>query len=354
MPGFVPTFYNLKSILVMVVDIIIMWWVYYYALRIARNNTRTITLFKGIILVIIVDGIAKVLGLKTVQFIMDIFMNWGFLVILIIFQPEIRTILEKIGKSSVFSKITTLTGNEKVDLVDKIVTAVTLLSKDQTGALISIEQNQSLDDFIATGTKLESDVTAELLTSLFVTTTPLHDGAVIIQGDKIACAGAYFPPTNRQLPSRYGARHRAAIGISEVTDAVTIIVSEESGNISITENGRIYSANRKQLRDYLLKTICGQEIPISSRPIDVTPAEPKELNTKIATEEVVPAKEKSVFSSLFGNDEIERNDITSEDKLREIDEDANAIKMPHHKNVNTPSYPENHFESSDEKGGDNK
>lgn len=333
----------------MVIDITIMWGVYYYALRIARNNTRTITLFKGIVLVVVVDAIAKFLGLKTVQFLMDIFLNWGFLAILIIFQPEIRSILEKIGKSSIFSKITTLTGNEKTELVDKIVTAVTLLSKDQTGALISIEQGQSMDDFAASGTKLESDVTAELLTSIFVTTTPLHDGAVIIQGDKIACAGAYFPPTNRQLPSRYGARHRAAIGISEVTDAVTIIVSEESGAVSITRNGRIYSADRKQLRDYLLMVICGQPLPITSRPVDVTPDEEKSLNTRIVTEEVVPAKEKRF--SLFGKKE-ETTLPTSDDILREIDEDAESIKLPHHKKVETPSYPDQHIDPSNKKGGD--
>lgn len=331
----------------MVVDIVILWWIYYYALRIARNNARTITLFKGILLVIVVDAFAKLCGLKTLQFLLDIFMNWGFLAILIIFQPEIRAILEKIGKSSIFSKITTLTGNEKEELVDKIVTAVTLLSKDQTGALISIEQSQSMDDFVATGTKLGSDVTAELLTSLFVTTTPLHDGAVIIQGDKIACAGAYFPPTSRQLPSRYGARHRAAIGISEATDAVTIVVSEESGNISITDNGRIYSADRKQLRDYLLKVICGKALPNDSRPIDVTPEEPSALGTKVSAEEVIPAKERYGFP-FFHEDENKRTD---EEKLREIDEDANAIKLPHHKIVNQPSYPEN---TPEKKGGDSE
>ena len=140
--------------------------------------------------------------------------------------------LEKIGQSNIFSRMTTLTGNEKENLVDQIVTAVMLLSKDQTGALISIEESQSLDAYVATGTKLNSDVTAELLTSIFVTSTPLHDGAVIIQGDKIACASAYFPPTNADLPSRFGARHRAAIGFSEVTLSARITIPAMSSSQS--------------------------------------------------------------------------------------------------------------------------
>ncbi len=243
----------------MFLDIFIMWMVLYYAIQLVRSNSKTVQIFKGILLVLIIDTLATFLGLKTVSYVTNIFINWGFLAIIIIFQPEIRSVLERLGKTNVFSRMTTLTGNEKENLVDQIVTATMLLSQDQTGALISIEQSHTLEDFIATGTKLNSDVTAELLTSLFVTSTPLHDGAVIIQGDKIACASAYFPPTNLDLPSRYGARHRAAIGISEITDAVTIVVSEETGAISITESGKITTVNRKQLRDYLLRVICGEE-----------------------------------------------------------------------------------------------
>lgn len=276
--GFNLTLGNLRTLTMMFFDIFIIWFVIYYAIKIVRSNARTIQIFKGILLIVIIDVIAKLLGLKTLEFLANIFINWGFLAIIIIFQPEIRSILEKMGKTNVFSRITTLTGNEKENLVDQIVMATMLLSQDQTGALISIEQSQSLDDFISTGTKLNSDVTAELLTSIFVTSTPLHDGAVIIQGDKIACASAYFPPTNLDLPSRYGARHRAAIGISEITDAVTIVVSEETGLISITEGGKIIHVNRKQLRDYLLRVICGEETEIRA-------------TTDVASEVVHPGRE---------------------------------------------------------------
>ncbi|MCI5774443.1 MAG: diadenylate cyclase, partial [Erysipelotrichaceae bacterium] len=205
-------------------------------------------------------------------------------------------LLEKMGKTSVFSRITTLSGNEKEKLVDEIVTATMLLSKNQTGALISIEQGHSLSDYIKTGTPLNSNVTAELLTSIFVTTTPLHDGAVIIQGDKIACASAYFPPTNLELPSKYGARHRAAIGISEITDSITIIVSEETGNVSIAENGQIFSVNRKQLRDYLLRVICGVSTELIGVKADSDVAIAKEFKEEVESGKV--KEETSVLDIL--------------------------------------------------------
>ncbi len=258
---------TLESILTitrMFLDIFIMWLLLYYVIKIIRNNSRTSQIFKGILLIVLVNMVAKLLGFKTVAWIADIFVNWGFLAIIIVFQPEIRSVLERLGKTSVFSRITTLSGNEKEHLVDQIVTAAMLLSRQQTGALISIEQAHSLNDYVKTGTQINSVVTAELLTSIFVTSTPLHDGAVIIQGDRIACASAYFPSTNLDLPSKYGARHRAAIGISEITDAVTIVVSEETGGVSITEAGKIFSVNRKQLRDYLLRVICGEETEVKT------------------------------------------------------------------------------------------
>ena len=295
--GFNFTLGNIRTLTMMFFDIFIIWFVIYYAIKIVRSNARTIQIFKGILLIIIIDIIAKVLGLKTLEFLANIFINWGFLAIIIIFQPEIRSILERMGKSNVFSRITTLTGNEKENLVDQIVMATMLLSQDQTGALISIEQSQSLEDFVSTGTKLNSDVTAELLTSIFVTSTPLHDGAVIIQGDKIACASAYFPPTNLDLPSRYGARHRAAIGISEITDAVTIVVSEETGLISITEGGKIIHVNRKQLRDYLMRVICGEETEIRAT-TDVASEVVQQPAREVVIEDEAKQENTSVLSKL--------------------------------------------------------
>jgi hypothetical protein len=207
---------------------------------------------------------------------------------------------------------------------------------------------------------MNSDVSAELLVSLFVTSTPLHDGAVIIQGDKIACASAYFPPTNMDLPSRYGARHRAAIGISEITDAVTIIVSEETGTVSITEGGKIFHVDREQLNNYLLRVICGEATEVKRRrQTAVAPA------VVVESSEPEPAKKESVLGKLAvkkqnipvsgvkaeveevipaGN--VSQNAAASASvqgsRFDEADREASKaeIKLPHKKDRPRPSYPE--------------
>ena len=250
------TIQNIWSVFRVVIDIAIMWVVFYYAIKVIRNNSRTIQIFKGIIAVVAVNGLAKLLGLSTVTYFTDLFINWGLLACIIIFQPEIRGLLEKIGKTNAFSRISSLLSNEREKLVEEVYEATVTLSKAKVGALITIEQSQSLQDYIKTGIIVNAEVTKELICSIFMTTTPLHDGAIIIQGDKVACASAYFPPTNINLSSRYGARHRAALGIAEVSDALTIVVSEETSAISIAENGRIFSVDEKQLKEYLRRVIC--------------------------------------------------------------------------------------------------
>ena len=253
---------NIWSVFRIVIDIAIMWFLFYYAIKAIRNNSRTVQIFKGIIAVVAVNGLAKLLGLSTLTYFTDIFINWGLLACIIIFQPEIRGLLEKIGKTNAFSRINSLLANEKEHLVEQLYEATITLSKEKVGALITIEQSQSLQDYIKTGIPINAEVTKELLCSIFMTTTPLHDGAVIIQGDRVACASAYFPPTNVNLSSRYGARHRAALGIAEVSDCLTIVVSEETSTISIAEKGRIFSVDEKQLRDYLRRVICNDTTTI--------------------------------------------------------------------------------------------
>lgn len=303
-------------------DIMIVWFILYYAIKIVRNNSRTIQIFKGIILVLLVKTIANFFGLTTLGWLADMFVSYGFLAVIVIFQPEIRSLLERLGKSNMFSKISTLTGNEKERLVDEVVKATMILSKDQTGALITLEQGQSLSDYIKTGTQMNSMVTTELLTAIFVTTTPLHDGAVIIQGDRLACASAYFPPTNLDLPNRYGARHRAAIGISEITDSVTIVVSEETGGISIAENGKIRSVDSKELREYLLRTLCNEETELSknrSRNVDrksfYVVEEPVEIVKKEAVSaDVEEGRLASEKSGLFGKLAVKKQNVQTGEK----------------------------------------
>lgn len=250
------TYNNILNLFRIVLDIACIWLVVYYTLRIIKNNSRTVQIFKGIIFILIVRGFATFFGLKTLEWLSSMFINWGPLALIIIFQPEIRSILEKMGKTSIFSRISTLTVNERENLVNELVKCCVELSNDKIGALISIEQGISLSDFIKTGVPLNSVVSSELLVSIFAPGTPLHDGAVILQGDKIACASAYFPPTTIDCPTSYGARHRAAIGISEISDCSTIVVSEETGTISVVEAGQMTAMDTDSLREYLLGIIC--------------------------------------------------------------------------------------------------
>ena len=353
---------TLRTVLQAAADIFIIWLILYYVLRIVRNNSRTIQIFKGIMMFVLFDVCAGFLGLKTVKYFADIFLNWGILAIFIIFQPEFRTLLEKIGKTNFFASLHALSGNEKENIVDQIVSATMLLSSDQTGALISIERSNSLDDFIETGIRLNSEVTAELLTSIFVTSTPLHDGAVIIQGDKIACASAYFPSTNQEVPSRYGARHRAAIGISEITDCVTIVVSEETGNVSVAAAGKLISVDRKGLKDYLMHEICGETIEVRSH-ISTNntvssskksamieklalrrqkPTETKEPAEETITEEK-PAKmqvESVVVATSPRDIETQQKNVEEIHKAADAEAMAQEIKLPHKKKRPAPSYPD--------------
>lgn len=358
---------TLRTVLQAAADIFIIWLILYYVLRIVRNNSRTIQIFKGIMMFVLFDVCAGFLGLKTVKYFADIFLNWGILALFIIFQPEFRTLLEKIGKTNFFASLHALSGNEKENIVDQIVSATMLLSSDQTGALISIERSNSLDDFIETGIRLNSEVTAELLTSIFVTSTPLHDGAVIIQGDKIACASAYFPSTNQEVPSRYGARHRAAIGITEITDCVTIVVSEETGNVSVAAAGKLIPVDRKGLKDYLMHEICGETIEvrshISTNNVVSSSASGKKSamieklalrrqkasveekpETKMNAKEEKPARMQveSVVAATQPRDRQETPQKNVEEIHKAADAEAMAqeIKLPHKKKRPAPSYPD--------------
>lgn len=287
--------YRTVDVLRVILDIGIVWFFSFYLLKIFRNNARTIQIIKGIMMVVFVRILAAALELKTLSFILDYLLNWGFLAVVIIFQPEIRSLLERVGKSSVLTSLSVLTVNQRETLINELVGAVVELSASKTGALITLEQGQSLEDFVKTGTPLNSIVTKELLTSIFVTSTPLHDGAVILRGDLIACASAYFPPTNNQLPQRYGARHRAAVGISEITDSVTIVVSEETGSISITHDSKLTPMNENDLREYLKSIVqVGEQANVD--PFNLLKRDPvvdiqlKEDNSNISISDVLGQK----------------------------------------------------------------
>lgn len=291
------TLNNLIQFIKLICNITVVWVAFYFILKIVKNNSRTIQIFKGILLIFIIKALADVLGLKAIEYLADLFVQYGPIAIIIIFQPEIRALLEKIGKTNIFSSISTLTLNERERLVDELVKACAEMSKTKTGALISLEQGHSLSDFIKTGTPMNSVVTSELLCSIFVPGTPLHDGAVILQGVKIACAAAYFPPTTQDLPTMYGARHRAAVGISEITDSITIIVSEETGNISIAEGGKLNVVSEKSLRDFLTMVICQTQNEVQGEKISKTSDSEKDIEPSDTINK--DGEEKQKLSAIF-------------------------------------------------------
>ncbi len=300
------TLNNLIQFIKLICNITVVWVAFYFILKIVKNNARTIQIFKGIILIFIIKALADVLGLKAIEYLADLFVQYGPIAIIIIFQPEIRALLEKIGKTNIFSSISTLTLNERERLVDELVKACGEMSKTKTGALISLEQGHSLSDFIKTGTPMNSVVTSELLCSIFVPGTPLHDGAVILQGVKIACAAAYFPPTTQDLPTMYGARHRAAVGISEITDSITIIVSEETGNISIAEGGKLNVVTEKSLREFLTMVICQTQNEVQGEKISKTSDSEKDIEPGNDVGKEVDDKQNRVSSIFHSKNKTEK------------------------------------------------
>jgi uncharacterized protein (TIGR00159 family) len=225
------------QIMISFIDIVIVAILIYVILYIVKNNTKTLRIFKGTIIIIFIDMMARFFHFTALQTITQNLINWGFLVFIIIFQPEIRTLLERIGKSGL--RRSSLVALDLSDNdIDQINDAVIELSHKKTGALITIERDVSLQDYINTGVLLDAYISKQLLLTIFKPNTALHDGAIIIRGNKIMCASTYYPPPSIDVLQSFGSRHRAAIGISEVSDSLTIVVSEETGRIRFVENGQ--------------------------------------------------------------------------------------------------------------------
>lgn len=251
---------SLIALLKFIIDFSLVWLCIYLLLRIMRNNERAGQILKGFLIVLLARYLALWLGFKVIERFLAEFVNWGVLALIILFAPEIRSALENVGKTTSFTKNNRLMNNEKEALINELLKAVTHFSKTYTGALITIERNDSLNEVVKSGIIMNAEVTSELLGNIFYPKTPLHDGAVIIQGNKVACAAAFFLPTSAQVKSEYGARHRAALGISEVSDSITIIVSEETGKISIAVRGQIIQMTLELLRSYLENELSVEEV----------------------------------------------------------------------------------------------
>ena len=234
--------------LINLIDILVIWFLIYELIMLIRG-TRAIQLFKGILVIILIKIVSWYVGLSTVSWLMDQVINWGVIAIVVIFHPEIRRGLEHLGRGTLFARNKTANEQEE-EMIKQLDQAIQYMSKRRIGALISIQMDTGLEEYIETGIPMDADITGALLINTFIPNTPLHDGAVIIKNNRIAVAAAYLPLSDSKLiPKELGTRHRAAVGISEVTDALTIVISEETGEVSITKDNELLR-NMSQ-KDYL-------------------------------------------------------------------------------------------------------
>ena len=222
-----------------VLDIAIIAFLIYKLLGFIRE-TRAEQLAKGLLLLVIATVLSKWLHLYTLHWLLSGILSAGLIAIVVIFQPELRRALEYLGRSRITNVFGEVDKEEAKRIVGQFVEAVESMSASRTGALMVIEREISLNDIVETGTVIDAQITAQMIGTIFYEGTPLHDGAVIVRGDKLYAAGCVLPLTqNKELNKELGTRHRAGIGITENSDALVIIVSEETGVISIAQNGKL-------------------------------------------------------------------------------------------------------------------
>ncbi|MGD0231269.1 MAG: diadenylate cyclase CdaA [Syntrophorhabdales bacterium] len=244
-----------------VLDILIVAFIIYRVLLLIRG-TRALQLVVGLIIVFFAFYLSKKLELFTLGWILNNFVSSILLVIVVIFQNEIRHVLFVLGRSPFFRKITYV---EETLFFDELVNACTIMGKKRTGALIVLEREMGLGEFVEGGIVIDADVNTELLVSLFQTTSPLHDGAVVIKEGRIRAASCVLPLSVRDdMDKDFGTRHRAAIGITEVADAVSVVVSEESGQISYCRGGELVrNANPEALKRALKELLQGKKVDLA-------------------------------------------------------------------------------------------
>lgn len=242
-----------------IIDILVVGFVLYNLILMIRG-TRAVQLLQGIFIIIVATALSARFDLRAFNWLLNMTLTTFFFAIPVIFQPELRRALEQLGRGGF---ITRSFQDDKLTerTISALVSASTAMAKDKTGGLIVIEGMTGLMDFTETGTKLNSEISKELILNIFVVNTPLHDGAVIIRKDKILAAACYLPLSENPFISKaLGTRHRAGIGISEGTDALAIIISEETGQISIAQSGQLYKdLDAKNLEDKLTAHMIAQK-----------------------------------------------------------------------------------------------
>ena len=247
------------SIVINLIDIALVAWILYFFTK-AVAGTKIMILLRGVLLFVLGQIIANALGLTTISWLINQVITYGVIAAVVIFSPEIRTGLERLGRATDLFSATPVSSEEK--LIQAFVKAVEYMSPRKIGALVAIQGSRTLQEYIATGIPLDADVSGELLINIFIPNTPLHDGAVIVRDNKIAVSCAYLPLTEKAgISKEFGTRHRAAIGLSEVSDAFTFIVSEETGGISITHNGVFkHDLSLKEFEAELYKVLAPETI----------------------------------------------------------------------------------------------
>jgi diadenylate cyclase len=230
-------FRNIWDFIIALIDVGLVAYIFYKLMKLLKE-TRAWQLIKGVVVVLVASKIAQWIGFKTIAYLLNIIIQLLPIVIVILFQPEIRRALEGLGKKRVRDYFINREDRELGEMVAQIADAVDQMSKEKVGALIVIEMEIKLGEVIRSGTIIDAEVSSQLLQLIFTPNTPLHDGAVIIQGGKIHAAACYLPLTaSLTLSKDLGTRHRAGIGVTESSDCISIIVSEETGTISIARNG---------------------------------------------------------------------------------------------------------------------
>lgn len=276
-----------------VIDIFIVSFMFYKLFALIRG-TRATQLIKGILFIFIGSKLSEFFKLYTISWILNNAVTVGFIAILIVFQPELRRILEHIGNNKLLKPVNFEESRSNANVIEEIVKATYSLAGKKIGALMVLERKTGLRDIIETGISLNSDISYELLMNIFIPNTPLHDGAVVISNDHIIAASCFLPLTdNKQISMELGTRHRAGIGISEKSDAIVIVVSEETGYVSVCEKSKI---NRNVSKEYLLNYLVENFV-----------VEEKNTNSF-----------KEIFQNLFENKEISKESVTKEELKEEV------------------------------------
>lgn len=222
-----------------------------YRLLLVLQRTRAMQIMLGVVSLALLYGVSRLFGLILIRTILEAAFQYGAIAILVVFQPELRAALARLGRSRMMRAFQRLEGSK---VADEVIEAVERLSRARHGAIIAIEQDIGLDEYAETGSPVDARVSAEMLTTIFTPYSPLHDGAVLIAGDQIRTAGAILPLTQSTVKDRsLGTRHRAALGLSEETDAIVIVVSEETAQISVAVGGRLdRDVGPERLREVLV------------------------------------------------------------------------------------------------------